>query len=205
MIRRPKDDEGFDCLRLMYISGKDMFSYFLIMREPEIYKCINVFYTKPGVLFSRDNVLVKIENEKVCGLLITVPIKDMKQMDKNMMKYGKELFRYVGFINMIKMMMRSSLQKYLAVNFEDEYYISNIAVFDEFRGKGFGVELLMKAEQLAREKGFNKLSLAVEFYNKEAKRIYEKFGFIEEKKIEFPKKYHKFHIEGFYKMVKVLN
>jgi len=76
---------------------------------------------------------------------------------------------------------------------------------EEFRGKGFGVELLKKAEELAHEKGYNKLSLAVEFYNKDAKRIYEKFGFNETDKVEFPKKYRKYSIDGFYKMVKVLN
>lgn len=206
MIRKPKDNESNDCIKLLYMSGEDMLSYILIKREPEIYKSLMVMYSKPDVLFSRDNVLVKIENEKVCGLLLSVPVRDMKQMDKNMEKYGKELLLEIGYNNIIKMMFRSKLQKYFtSLNNEDEYYISNLAVFKEFRGKGFGVELLKKAEELAREKGYNKLSLTVEFYNKEAKRIYEKFGFYETDKVVLPKKYHKYSIDGFYKMVKVLN
>lgn len=40
MIRKPKDDESNDCIRIMYMSGASMFSYFLIEREPEIYKCL---------------------------------------------------------------------------------------------------------------------------------------------------------------------
>jgi ribosomal protein S18 acetylase RimI-like enzyme len=188
------------------MSGEDMLSYILIEREPEIYKSLMVMYSKPDVIFSRENVLVKIENEKVCGLLLSVPVRDMRQMDKNMAKYGKELLEVIGYNNIVKMMFRSKLQKYFTtLNNDDEYYISNLAVFKEFRGKGFGVELLKKAEELALKKGYNKLSLTVEFYNKEAKRIYEKFGFHETDKVELPKKYHKYSIDGFYKMVKVLN
>ena len=67
------------------------------------------------------------------------------------------------------------------------------------------IRLLKKAEELALENGYKKLSLGVEFYNKEAKRIYEKFGFHETDKVEFPQKYHKYSIDGFYKMVKVLS
>ncbi|MEK3731660.1 GNAT family N-acetyltransferase [Paenibacillus sp. FSL M8-0334] len=206
MIRKPTADEHAECIKLLYMSGKNIFRYFFIVREPEIYNCIEVFYTKPDVLFSRENMLVKIENEKVCGLLLSVPTIDMEQMDKNMMKYGRELFQTAGFTNAIKMMFRSGLQKYLTVmNKEDEYYISNLAVFEECRGRGFGVELLRKAEELAREAGYHKLVLTVEFQNREAKRIYEKFGLRQTDQVELPKKYHKYGLDGFYKMEKVLN
>ena len=192
MIRKPNDNEANDCIRLIYMSGKEMLSYFLIEKDPEIYKYINVFYTKPDLLFSRENVLVKKENEKVCGLLLTVPAKDMLQLDKNTAKYGKELFEVTGLKNAVKMMFRSGLSKYMSnIYNSDEYYISNLAVFEEFRGRGYGVELLKKAEELAREKGYNKLSLTVEFYNENAKKLYEKFGFIETDKVDFPKKFHK--------------
>lgn len=206
MIRKPKDNESNECLKLIYMSGKNMFSYFMIERAPKIYESINVLYSKPDVIFSRENVLVKTEDDKVCGLLLSVAIKDMKQMEKNMMKYGKEFFKAMGIRNIIKMMFRSRLQKYMNdLNNVDEFYISNIAVFEEYRNKGYGVELLKKAEEIAREKGLKKISLAVEFYNKSAKRIYEKFGFIETAKVEFPKKYHKYSIDGFYKMIKTLD
>lgn len=204
MIRKPKESETADCLRLMYMSGPDMWSYFLAAKEPEIYEHINVFYTKPDLALSRENVLVSVEDEKVRGLLLAVPVKDMKQMDKNMMKYGKELYRVAGIVNAIKIMLRSGLQKHMDVFTEDEYYVSNLAVFEAFRGKGVGAELLEKAEELAGEKGYAKLVLVVEYYNKEAKRIYEKHGFIETMNVAFPKKYHKHGVDGFYKMEKTL-
>lgn len=205
MIRKPTEKEGTDCIKLIYTSGRDLFNFFFAAKEPEIYNYIHVFYTKPDVLFSSENVVIKTENGKVCGLLLSVPAEKMKQMDKNMMKYGRELFKTAGFTHAMKMMLRSGLQKYLTVyNQDDEYYISNLAVSEEFRDRGYGVELLEKAEELARKEGYHKLSLAVEFKNSSAKRIYERFGFCQTNQVEFPKKYIKYSLGGLYKMVKVL-
>lgn len=205
MIRRPNDSEKEDCVKLIYTSGPNMFSYFLILKEPDVFKSIEVFYTKPDVMFSSNKVFVKTEDERVCGLLLSFPAKDMDEMSRNMGKYGKEIFQVSGFANTFKMLFRGGLQKYLNLLGDDEYYINNLAVFDEYRGKGYGVELLNHAEVLAREQGFKKLSLIVEFYNTHAKKVYEKFGFCEEKKVDFPKKYHKHSLDGIYKMVKILN
>jgi ribosomal protein S18 acetylase RimI-like enzyme len=206
MIRKALVSESKDCIKLIYMSGKDMFSYFLIQKEPKIYDLIEMFYNKPDLLFSSQNVHVKVDNGKVCGMLLTIPAKNMKQLNSNTLKYVNELIQIGGFINLIKMLFRQRLERLINVfNVEDEYYISNIAVFKEAQGKGYGVELLKRAEELAISEGYKKLSLAVEFYNTNAKRVYEKFGFKEVQTIEFPRKYHKFGLKGFYKMIKELN
>jgi len=206
MIRKPIEIESLDCIKLLYMSGPSMFRYFLIDGEPEIYKYIKMFYTKPDILFSKEYCYVKIDNGKVCGLLHAMSITEMKQMEKNMFKYGKDFFNTMGFTNLMKILFRSGINKYLSVLYkEDEYYISNLAVFEVCRGKGFCLELLQKAEELAKENGYKKLSLCVELYNGNAKRIYEKFGFCPTEKVELPSKYHKYSIDGFYKMVKMLD
>jgi ribosomal protein S18 acetylase RimI-like enzyme len=45
---------------------------------------------------------------------------------------------------------------------ENEYYISSIAAYPEFRGHGFGSLLLTKVEEIAKENNLEKLSLDVE-------------------------------------------
>jgi len=205
MIRKPTENESLDCIKLLYMSGPNMFSYFMIGHPPEIYEYIRIFYTKPDVQFSQENVLVKIDNGKVTGILLAIPVKEMRQMDKNMGKYGKEMVKTMGVHNVLKMMGRVGMQKHLAGAYQDDkFYVSNLAVSEEYRGKGYAVELLKKAEELAREKQYTKLSLLVELDNPHAKRIYEKFGFVETARFELPEKYHKFSIEGVYKMVKIL-
>ncbi len=204
MIRKPLESEADKCIELIYMAGPHMFNYFMASQPPKVYELLKVFYTKPDVYFSHNNVHVKVENDEVCGLLLSLPTKEMEQASRNMMKYGRELFSKTGLFNAIKMSFRSGLQRYLNVNGNDEYYISNLAVFEKYRGKGIGTELLKKAEELARESGHKKLSLLVEFYNANAKKVYENFGFIEEIKVTLPNKYHKHHLAGCYKMVKML-
>ena len=85
---------------------------------------------------------------------------------------------------------------------EDEYYISNLAVHENYRGRGIGVELLAKAEEIAKINGYKKLSLLVELDNSNAQRIYEKYGFKKTETISLPKKYYKYCINGFLKMIK---
>lgn len=203
MIRKPMFSEFKECLKLLYMSGPNMFSYFLIKQPPEIYDCLNIFYCKEDVLFSYNNVLVKVEDDRVCGLLLSVPAKEVHMLEKNMNKYGKDLLITIGFINIIKMLSRMKIQKFMSNLYDkDEYYISNLAVHENYRGQGIGIELLAKAEEIAKINGYKKLSLLVELDNSNAQRIYEKYGFKKTKTISLPKNYYKYCINGFHKMIK---
>lgn len=205
MIRKPNESERMDCLRLLYQSGPHMFSYFFNCQEPLIYDILSIFFDKPRVLFSQDNMLVKVKGDQVCGLLLCAEMKDLTMLDKNMGRYASEMIRVFGFFGIITLLFRSRLQRYIkGLEAIDEFYISNLAVFEAYQNQGIGKELLKQAEDLARSKGYQKLSLLVETYNHHAKQIYEAFGFEEINRVNFPKRYYKFGIEGYYKMVKRL-
>ena len=107
-----------------------------------------------------------------------------------------------GCLNFLKMAFRMRLNKHFTETKSDEFFISNLAVFEEYRGKGIALKLLQNAEKMAIDKGINKLSLYVESDNQHAKRIYKKFGFQEVKKVVLPKKYYQHDLFGFYKMIK---
>ncbi len=59
----------------------------------------------------------------------------------------------------------------------DEGYVTNIAVFPEFRKQGVGSALLEATFSLANENGLSFVSLEVRESNIEAISLYEKFGF----------------------------
>ncbi len=59
----------------------------------------------------------------------------------------------------------------------DEGYITNIAVFPEFRKKGVGTALLNRVFSLALDIGLSFVSLEVRVSNKNAISLYEKLGF----------------------------
>ena len=62
----------------------------------------------------------------------------------------------------------------------DEGYITNIAVFPEFRRRGVAKALLNKVFEFAKEKGLSFVSLEVRPSNTEAVSLYEKTGIREE-------------------------
>lgn len=57
------------------------------------------------------------------------------------------------------------------------WYLNGVAVFDEFRGQGFGTKLLKLSEDLARESEAGEMSLIVAEENEGARRLYERLGF----------------------------
>ncbi len=57
------------------------------------------------------------------------------------------------------------------------WYVNVLASYPEFRGKGFGSDLLAIAEDLARETGRHGLSIIVSDGNPGAVRLYERTGY----------------------------
>ena len=201
-LSKPHNNESDDCAKLIYISGPHIYSYSFVAREPKIYELFKLLYKKPGNMYSKENVVVEEENGKIRGLILAYPASDMNKMAIKMVRNIKGMLVTSGFFNFLRMIFRLRLSKYYPRPVNDEFFVSNLAVFEENRGRGIAVKLLEKAEGMAIEKGLYKLSLNVEIDNSHAKRVYEKFGFQEVKKVVLPKKYNKYNLFGFYKMIK---
>lgn len=201
-LRKPYDKEADDCIRLIYISSPPIYSYSFVAREPTLYELLRIFFKTPGTPYSKDYIVVEEENGKIRGFILAYPARDMQSMAKNMLKCLKEMVRISGFLNVLKMIFRLRLSQYLPVTENDGFYISNLAVLEEYRGQGIAVKLLERAEEMARGKSLDKLSLVVEIDNPHAKTVYERFGFREVEKVVLPKRYNEHHLFGFYKMVK---
>lgn len=59
----------------------------------------------------------------------------------------------------------------------ESWEIASIAVQPEYRRRGIGTALLTEALQLFRSRGARQASLEVKIDNKDAQRLYERFGF----------------------------
>jgi ribosomal protein S18 acetylase RimI-like enzyme len=60
---------------------------------------------------------------------------------------------------------------------EKEAYIADIIIFEEFRGKGLGTEVMKKVEEKAKQLRVNKISLHVFGHNSRAINLYKKMDF----------------------------
>ena len=76
--------------------------------------------------------------------------------------------------------LKSNLSAYICFwMFASEIQLINIAVHTEWRGKGFGHNLLMQMIEAGISKGIQQVWLEVRLSNMPAKMLYEKLGFLE--------------------------
>jgi ribosomal protein S18 acetylase RimI-like enzyme len=61
----------------------------------------------------------------------------------------------------------------------DTWYVHVLAAYPEYRGRGQGTTLLRIADGLAESAGKNRMSLIVSDTNVNARRVYERCGYIE--------------------------
>jgi len=80
-----------------------------------------------------------------------------------------------SFIKILKNLLKA--KRVIGIVREGEFYISNIAVYPEFRGIGLGNELMLNAEKIARSAKNKSMSLDVEIENKGAIKVYKKLGY----------------------------
>ncbi len=69
---------------------------------------------------------------------------------------------------------------------QKDMYIDILAVAPAMRGKGVGTLLLDAVFQTAREKGFKSVSLEVVDTNPDARRLYERLGFVARRTYPYP-------------------
>ena len=123
------------------------------------------------VLFKREdnrhsylNTFVAVEGEQVLGILVYYNGEQAIQMDSNLVKWLEE-----------------KNAPSIAIDQEahqDEYYIDTVCVAPEARGKGIGTLLIQFAIEQTKQRGFTKLSLNVETQKEDARRLYERMGFV---------------------------
>lgn len=61
----------------------------------------------------------------------------------------------------------------------DYPYVEAVGVRVDFWSKGVGTQLMQKAQDLARDKGFDKIGVAVGVENERAINLYKKLGYID--------------------------
>ncbi|MBU3135884.1 GNAT family N-acetyltransferase [Clostridium gasigenes] len=125
--------------------------------------------------FALDNIIVCKENENFIGILLSAEGKKIKPL--TFKSDIKLLPMQCNLVEKVKYAVFNIVGGYLFYKEcnKDEYYLSNIAVKLEYRGKGYGNMLMEAGDNIAREKGYKKISLNAN--NEKLVKLYEKFGF----------------------------
>ena len=120
--------------------------------EKKILETLDLYVKMDINRLSYKNIWVyELENENI-ALIIAYNSNDIKKLDFPILEYLKT-----------KNIFLDSFEKEC---FKDEFYIDTVSVLKDFQGNG-----------KAKELGFKKISLLVDFENLKALALYEKLGF----------------------------
>ena len=112
--------------------------------------------------FAYENTVVREEAAKIAGCLIGYPLLSATQV------YDRKD---------VPVMLASMYE--LEDLVPSTWFINVLATYPEFRGRGFGTELLQVAETLAHHSRCAGMSLVVSDANAGARRLYERHGYSE--------------------------
>ena len=113
------------------------------------------YYIKMDVCrLSYNNIYTYIIDNQNVGILLAYSSNDVEKLDKPMLEHLKR-----------KNIFLDSFEKEC---FEDEFYIDTVSVSPSFQGRGIAKELFIFIEDKAKELGFKKISLLVDFENLKA-------------------------------------
>ena len=119
-------------------------------------------YARVDTDFSYQNVTVAVHGGEVVGMMAAYVMRPAEQKPSE-----------------FDFDVDPVLRPYDRLELPNSFYISGMALFERYRGRGLGTEFLKLAAGRARGSGLSKVSLIVFEDNVGAKRLYERVGFRE--------------------------
>lgn len=163
-IRQARVEDAFAISPLIYDAIGDIANNLTGEEKlPKILASLAQFVTETANRHSYLNTYVAVQDEVILGIVVLYDGKTGYKLDRQLEAQ----------------LANKGIHVHLDVEaHEDEYYIDTICVSKEARGLGIGTKLLQFAEQRGKELGYNKLSLNVEVEKVDARRLYERMGYV---------------------------
>jgi len=159
------------------------FANLALLPEPPLFPAIfgsgvrgvmqNLFRQRRNLFSFEHSYFIEVDGTKA-GVIIGY---DWKTGREKKWRTGLLLIRYMklGLFTKLPSLLRALS---LVGRAEDnEYYISNVAVYPEFRGSKLGTNLLLRAEEEAKRCGAERSILDVEVDNQGAIKLYNRLGY----------------------------
>jgi|LGOV01.1.fsa_nt_gb ribosomal protein S18 acetylase RimI-like enzyme len=181
IIRNAKPEDKLTAASLIMEAIDDLAKIFTgFDNEESIKKEMENLFSENNNRFSHEYCTVIEINGEVAASVITYPASLMNELNETVIKKLKK-----RFVNDEKSFLYYSEKiRNSREAFDDEYYIDNLAVSTEFRGKGLSKILITAAEKKGIEDGYEKISIIAEIHNEKAFNIYKHLGYIKDCEIE---------------------
>jgi ribosomal protein S18 acetylase RimI-like enzyme len=195
LIRDAINIDKKDYSNLVMISVDQYFPFLFSEKIPSM---LEKLFLKDNSFFSHKLAKVALCDEKIAGCMVTFSYSGkIKYKTKN----AVNIMFLLGFSFFKRLKRILKCTSVIGEFNKNEFYISNLAVYPEYRNKGIGTALLKKAEEIALENDAGKIVLDVETNKTDAVKLYLKNDYVIESEIKFDFK-NKFF--NFYRMEKSL-
>ena len=173
-IRGARSEDAADCARLVLESAAQFLPAVFV---PRIGAAIERLAAGRGNLFSHEHTwIAEAEGGRVAGMVLGYTARQRAAENP---RTGLALLRLLGLDLLSRLGRLHAAQAAIERLETNEYYLSNVAVDQECRGRGIGAALVAAAEQQAARAGCSAIVLDVETDNAGAIRLYVKLGFTE--------------------------
>ncbi|MEA2077064.1 MAG: GNAT family N-acetyltransferase [Candidatus Marinimicrobia bacterium] len=166
IIRKAKASDAKDFVELVLISAP----YFSILFGKKVKILLQYLFKSGSNLFSFEHVYFIELNGEVCGMILGY---DWQTKNSENIRTGFLLFKSLGIHILCRLSVFLKLNRTVGKLNNGEYYISNIAIYPKYRGKGIGKRLLLENELWAKSTGAERIVLDVEKDNVNAMRFYK--------------------------------
>ena len=160
--------------KLIYETDADTFDFYFQNKEKASKKILKLVKNGNNTLgFENIRVITESNENDVLGILVVV-----KGNESSLITDFKANFKALNFWDALKFSIFNFVDSLILAKLEDDdVYLASVAVDDSCRGKGIGTFILNESLELAKDIGFKRVVLDVDFKNDGALRLYEKFGF----------------------------
>ena len=171
-VRRGEPRDAVEIAALVLLSAE----HFLpAVFGPKIGGGLRALAEGRGTLFSHAHSLIVESDGRAAGMLLGYSGAQKAAED---LATGWGLLRVLGPGMLRRLGSLLRLQRMIGTLARHEYYVSNVAVLPELRGRGLGTVLMKAAEQDAHDAGLASVVLDVETDNASAIRLYQARGFV---------------------------
>jgi len=172
IIRKGRAEDAQDFSQLILLSAATFFQSIFASNTEEVMRKI---FKQKGNLFSFEHSYFIEVNGKIAGMALGY---NWEQKRREELHTVLLLVKYLKWSFFTRIFYLLKAQGIVGKVSENEYYLSNIAVYPEFRTLGLGTKLFSEIKQESEKTGVNKIVLDVETNNKRAVKLYEGLGYI---------------------------
>ncbi len=171
VLRRARPEDAADFARLAIESSPGFFPALFGTHAAAV---LREFFRHRGHVLSHEHTLVAEVGGRVAGMALAY---DFRRRVVRELRTGLLVATHLPLriLRLATFLVRA--QRTLGRLQRDEYYLSNIAVHTDFRGRGLGTRLLREVESSARRSGCRRVVLDAERDNEKAIRLYTRLGY----------------------------